>query len=155
MLVSQSVVDILQDRNPRLTPFPTTAEENLRQELHRLSREMFNSVVDIDPAHSDGHPIELVSVSRQEDLQGQPYLEVRLNCCGHPVLLAMAPCGCETCIPELRCATKNCKRACRSNCPKAPPIEMQSVERNGLMIAAATADHYLTGIFSALSVGEM
>ena len=36
------------------------------------------------------HAVELVSVHRRTTVDNTPYLEVRLNCCGEPVLLAVA-----------------------------------------------------------------
>lgn len=38
-----------------------------------------------------GHIIELISVTNRKMDDGAPYVEVRLNCCGNPVLVAFAP----------------------------------------------------------------
>jgi hypothetical protein len=150
--VGQSVSDILQDRRPTLVAFSDRPEAKFHQELEALSRKCLDAVVHIDPTHGDGHSIELIRVSEQHDDSGEPYLEVHLNCCGRPMLIALARSGCGTCIEELQKATGNCKKKSRRGCPKSPPIEAQSVERDGIMIAAATADHYLTGVLSAISV---
>ncbi|HRX85428.1 MAG TPA: zf-HC2 domain-containing protein [Phycisphaerae bacterium] len=150
--VGQSMSDLLQDRAPTLVAFTDAPEADFNRHLENLSRQYLNAVVTIDPAHGDGHTFQLLEVSEREDHKGVPYVEVRLNCCGRPVLLALAPAGCSSCIQELRNVTGNCKHKSRRGCPKSPPIEAQSVDRDGVMIAAATADHYLTGVLSAISV---
>jgi len=148
----QSVSDILQDRAPTLVPFDDRPESEFQEHLTALSSRCLGAVVRINPHQSGGHVLELISVAEQKDQSGAPYLEIRLNCCGHPMLIAIARIGCETCIAELKGITDNCKKKSRKGCPKAPPIETESVERGGLMIAAATADHYLTGVLAAISV---
>lgn len=53
-----------------------------------------------DMAAKGHHDFELISASRKTDDEGHAYLEVRLNCCGRPVLLALArPVGGE--LPDV------------------------------------------------------
>jgi len=150
--VGNSVSDILQDRVPSLVAFREQPQSAFDEELRVLSRKCLDAEVHIDPAHGEGHTLELIGVSEQHDRTGERYLEIRLNCCGRPMLVALAKSGCGTCIEELQKTTGNCKKKSRKGCPKSPPIEAESTERNGVMIAAATADHYLAGVLSAISV---
>jgi hypothetical protein len=148
----QSIADILQDRSPTLIAFDEAPADDFARRLAELSRKCLDASLTIDPARSDGHPLELICVREARDRAGNPYLEVRLNCCGRPVVLAITKAGATSCVTELCECTEPCEKPCRSGCPKSPPIKVRSFERDGVMIAAATADHYLAGIAAAIGV---
>lgn len=150
--VQQSVSDLLQDRMPTLVAFPDEPASDCAKQLAELSRQLLHAEVAIDLGNTDDHTVQLVSVTERKDATGAPYIEVCANCCGRPVLLAISQRKCHNCIVELRKPTDACERKCRSGCPKTPPIKVESIERSGVMIAAATADHYLTGMFKSISV---
>lgn len=84
------VVSVLKDSAPGNQPFVGTsaslaaAKETLRADYGLR----FASTVG---SHSTGlHHLALVSVSKHIDAMGREFAEVRLNCCGNPVVLVLA-----------------------------------------------------------------
>ena len=71
-------------------PFP--GEANAPTDVARVIRETLGVGLAMAPPARvmDAHRIEMVSVTTRRDENGREYVEVRLNCCGEPVLLTLA-----------------------------------------------------------------
>lgn len=60
--------------------------------LATVTRQALGVAVELPPAAelAGGHSYQLVDLRRRTGPDGTPYVEVRLNCCGEPVLMALA-----------------------------------------------------------------
>lgn len=155
--VHAEIADLLQAVRPGLDKFDAPADSTVAKDLANLSKRMLGRVLAVD-AESGHHNLDLVGVREAVDPQGHPYLEIQLNCCGRPVLLAVTSADGPTCIAELKCCmrTSSQQRPCKLPCGKPSGrscrIESTSVERGGLRIAAAAADHDVDLVLDAVQV---
>jgi hypothetical protein len=149
-----SITELLQEAEPRLAAFRQQPAEDFHERLDAICRRTLGVSVSIDPSETGGHPIELIDVFARVDSNGNPYVEVRLNCCGHPMLLAFAKADMENAIAELCCPTANCETTCVTGCQKEIPAEVQSIARGELMIAAVAVNHQVTSVLNAIHVDE-
>lgn len=155
----ERMADLLRAATPQLVAFHITEdkqdgaqEAQVAERLAELTHRLLRATVAIDKNRSHGHPIELIGVKERTDNLNTKYVEVRLNCCGKPVLLAISERGLPHAIAEIdevcqRCPSKGCPGPCRKG-----SIETRSLERNGVIIAGATADHDLDSLFAAITV---
>jgi len=69
------------------------ASSSVAVELSDMSRAVLRRQVSMERASEvkPGHKMELVRVTRRRDADGVELMEVRLNCCGQPVLMTFAP----------------------------------------------------------------
>lgn len=84
------IANVLKDAAPDSTPFRRVSDASV--ELAALARSTLGVGLQMQllPEILRHHVVELVSVHRRTTVDDTPYLEVRLNCCGEPVLLAVA-----------------------------------------------------------------
>lgn len=75
---------------PDRAPFERAAIGDL--DLASVTREVLGVALDIPLAAelSNGHSFKLVGFRRRTNDRGESYLELRINCCGKPVLMAVA-----------------------------------------------------------------
>jgi anti-sigma factor RsiW len=87
--VNQWIVQELREASPGMRPFPHRGEA--RMTLAAATQEVLGVQLAFAPgAGLDGHPIELVDVCEKDAGGDCRIVEVRINCCGRPVLLAAA-----------------------------------------------------------------
>lgn len=102
---------------PANEPFVRTGAAEFVDEIELHRRLGVLSSVQLPLGLNDGHDLQLVDVSVQLFADGRPYVEVRLNCCGEPVLLVL---------------TKTPRRAC-------PIRELDGMSTSGATAIAARA----------------
>ena len=138
-----SLAVLLQEASPTLVAFPEQSEaaEQLAKRASDLTRDLLGASFRLDPAGFAGHRITLVSADRRVDAAGKPYVEIRLNCCGKPTLLALGQASADVGIEELRQVAPR---------RKTDRIEVASERYGEIMLAAATADHYLTSVLASV-----
>jgi hypothetical protein len=157
-LASASMVDLLQKATPELVRFQAPAQSDVATSLDALSKRMFGREVFLDAAEAHGHPLELISVREAADADGNAYLEVRVNCCGRPVLLALTACGAPCDVPELQRVTAErkvncpCRQSCGKPTGQSRDVRCLSIDRNGIRIAAAAAGHTPDAVLDAIQI---
>lgn len=156
--VHAEVADLLQAVRPSLEMFEAPVASSVATDLAVMSSRLLGCELAVVPQATDHHRPDLIDVREATDPMGHPYLEVHLNCCGRPVLLAVTAADQPTCIAELQCCKRRSsqQRACKLPCGKPSGrscrIESSSVERGGLRIAAAAADHDVNLVLNALQI---
>jgi hypothetical protein len=147
-----TMAGLLQKAVPQLAAFRDAPDQNFDDHLDAICRKTLGVSVHINPSGTGGHPIELISVSERLDCKDKPYVEVRLNCCGQPMLLAFARIDCENGIEELCEPIAIRATKCRTGCHREVPAEVQSVARGEVMIAAVAVNHPVSSILDAIQV---
>lgn len=152
-----AMASLLRDASPQLAAF-TGEEKGFAErvaDLDLLSRDLLGASISIDVAGLERYHLEFVDVRKRTDNSGTDYIEVRLNCCNYPVLLAFSERGHEHVIAEFR---EVCNRCPSQGCP--PPvkdggIETRTIERNGVIVAGATNDPHLGEILAAIQIDRV
>ncbi len=131
-------------------PFRSTQAD--RASAERLLRDEFKMQLAIAPAlETAGHNnFQLVSAARRTDEAGRVFIEVRLNCCGQPVLLALAlPGSGELPTPFGGIALSEGKFV-----KTVGGVNLVATSINGIVVMAASR-HHVAQIAQNLHVGEV
>ena len=72
-----------------------------------MSRRVLGSEVTFELPKGHPHQVSFVAVFERSDDAGHPYIELHLNCCGQPALIALAVTGANSRVMELKEATTN------------------------------------------------
>jgi hypothetical protein len=152
-----AMANLLRGASPQLAAFSGEKKDFTERaaDLDQLSRAVLGASISIDVSGFERYELELVDVQKRRDDSGTSYIEVRLNCCNYPVLLAFSERGHEHAIAEFR---EVCNRCPSEGCP--PPvkdggIETRTIERNGVIVAGATNDPHLGEILAAIQVDRV
>jgi hypothetical protein len=151
----QTITALLTRAAPQLVAYREAPAADVPAQLASLSRSVVGATVHVDLARETHHDISLIGVAKRVDCAGHPYVELRLNCCGHPVLMVL----CRKCngsaICELCSETGGAKPQKPSCCPHSAPsdvVTVASVERKGIMVAAAAANHPVDAVMSVIEI---
>ncbi len=165
-----SVVDVLKRASPEFRKFPppssvegqphdssqTSARcEQVRRELAEMSRRLYGVEITFEPDERHPHQFDFVAVSQRGGDDGDPYMEVHVNCCGRPTVLVIALANSRVDVRELQAATPKRDITGQTQDGNDVPIQVQSKSMNGVMIAGATARHYLNAIFAGARVTKI
>lgn len=134
---TRSVVDLLREASPQLAAFSPSPAADCNERLSKLARDALGVSVSLSQEHSMGHDVQIVDVCVRTDETGARYLELRVNCCGKPALVAMSRRQDRPIVREIKEACDRC-----AGSGDAPPsvldgVAVQTVERDGVIIAAA------------------
>jgi len=148
-----SVASLLRKATPELAAFAQSPVPDAADRLDQFGRKVLAASITFAPTTTH-HQIELIDVQQRADDAGVNYIEVRINCCGHPVLLALSERGHKHAISEF---AEICSR-CPSEGPPKPRcssgIDTRTIEKSGVIMAAATPDHELNGVFAAININR-
>ncbi len=150
----QTMAELLSAAAPQLVAFRDPAAENALERLREVSREVLGVTVSLELNNLGRHQVDIIGVSEGTDAGGRKYLELRLNCCHHPVIVAIGKCG-GSAVCELCEATDGPRKQRPSCCPHSAPsdvIEVQSERRDGFMIAAAAANHPVDALLKIIRI---
>lgn len=152
-----AMASLLRSASPQLAAFTGETKDPADHlaDLDQFARDLLGASVSIDVSGFERFDLEFVDVRKRTDDSGTSYIEVRLNCCNYPVLLAFSERGHEHAIAEFR---EVCGRCPSQGCP--PPvkdggIETRTIERNGVIVAGATNDPHLGEILAAIQVDRV
>ena len=151
----QSMTALLTRAAPQLVAFREAPADDVPGQLAAISRRVLGATVTVDPSRETHHSISLVDVNERTDSAGNPYVEMRLNCCGHPVLMVLCSKRQGSAICEVCDETGGPKPEKPHCCPHRAPsdvVTVQSVERGGVMIAAAAANHSVDAVMKLIDV---
>lgn len=131
---------------------PFRATKGDRASAERLLRDEFEMQLAISPAmaaagHYDFH---LVSAAKRTDHAGREFIEVRLNCCGQPVLLALA----RPTAGELPAPFEGIAVSERRLVKTFGGVNLVATNIRGV-VALAASRHQITHIAENLRVGEV
>ncbi|GJM26423.1 MAG: hypothetical protein DHS20C16_28380 [Phycisphaerae bacterium] len=164
-----SVARLLAQASPKFKEFPdsSTGEggdavglsssrcAEVRRQLADMSRRVLGAEVTFEPSPGHRHPINFVAVFERTDDEGDPYIELHMNCCGRPTLIALALTDSHTRILELNEPTAKRNVTDVAGELSDVPIQIQSESINGVMVAGATARHYLDAVFAGFKVSKI
>ncbi len=131
---------------------PFTATQADRAFAERLLREEFKMHLAVSPAlQAAGHnDFQLVSAVKRTDDAGRTFIELRLNCCGQPVLLALAlAAGAELPAPFEGVAVSEGKFV-----KTISGVNLVATDVSGVVVLAASR-HDVAQIAENLHVGEV
>lgn len=164
-----SVANLLEEATPNFRKFDEAGQvndggavetvasrsANVQRELIEMSRRVLGAEVTYESNSPHPHPLDFVAVYERTDDAGKPFIELHLNCCGRPTLLALALTDSHTGILELDEATTKKNVTFKIDGQLLVPVQVRSESIDGVMVAAATARHYLDAIFSGLKVSKV
>ena len=151
---AQWAVDELHKLSPECEPF--SGEECSTAEIEARAREVLSRKIDL--GLQDGriakHPIKLVDARERKCPAGNSRLEIRLNCCGKPVLLIIG--RCEK-LGELSSFNKVLEKDGSSWEQQRSAHNFKyriSARRTGDCVIVAVAPHQVVQLVSNISLGS-
>ncbi len=168
---SQSMAGLLQQATPDMTMFKAStfkasadddvedASADFRAQLDLISLRVLGARIEFELPKENRHKVDLVGVYERRDEAGNAYVEVRLNCCGNPTILALGHTSLQSAIAELNTVTQTSKlaygpRSGGDAANKATSIEVRSKTIGDVMVAGAAANHTLDAVFSAIALAK-
>ncbi|NOX57888.1 MAG: zf-HC2 domain-containing protein [Planctomycetes bacterium] len=169
---SQSMAGLLQQATPDMTMFKAStfkasadddvedASADFRAQLDLISLRVLGTRIQFELSKESHHKVDLVGVYERSDVAGNAYVEVRLNCCGNPTVLALRSASSQSTIAELSTVTKTSKFAygphsgeeASNRAGTGGSIEVRSRLIDNVMVGGAAANHTLDAVFSAIGV---
>lgn len=134
---TRSVVELLREASPQLAAFELTPVGDVEERLSQLARDMFGVSVSLSMERSMGHDVRIVDVGMRTDETGAQYLELRVNCCGKPALVAMSRRQDRPIVREIKEVCDRCAGSDDAPASVIDGVAVQTVERDGVIIAAA------------------
>jgi hypothetical protein len=164
-----SVASLLKDASPNFKTFSesgpngggttvgldSTRCAEVRRQLAEMSRRVLGAEVTFEQGPEPRHLVNFVAVFERTDDAGNPFIELHLNCCGRPTLIALALTDSHSRILELNEATAKKDITYETGEPSDVPIQIHSESMNGVMVAGATARHYLDAVFAGIKVTKI
>ncbi|HNO77580.1 MAG TPA: zf-HC2 domain-containing protein [Phycisphaerae bacterium] len=164
-----SVAKLLEEATPNFRKFNETGQvddggavetvasrsADVQRELIEMSRRLLGAEVTYESNSPHPHRVDFVAVYERTDDAGNPFIELHLNCCGRPTLLALALTDADTGILELNEATAKTSVTFEIGGRMQVPVQVRSESIDGVMVAAATARHYLDAIFAGIKVSKV
>ncbi len=159
-----SIAHMLELAAPELKKFQPIAEGEgtalpehdlnvaMQTRLAEITQRVLGAEVQIQKSEKSHHGIKLVGVYERTDDAGNPFVELRLNCCGQPTIVALAAGENVSRIAELANLTGGDAIKYDSRNMPDVTIEVQSRSIDGVAVAGATARHYLTAVFDSIKV---
>ena len=156
---TRSVADLLREATPRLAAFDQPVGSDFAGRLDGLCRNLLGASVTLNPTNHPGHDVQLIDVRQRTDDAGTRYVELRVNCCGKPVLLAMSERGHEHAVREFQRACARCPSAGDSPPRFADGVTIQTIERDGVIVTGAAPDRsgqkHLSALLASIGVHRL
>lgn len=155
-----SVAGLLRTATPQLAAFDQKPCDDFARKLDALGRDVLGASIALNVADRAGaHDVQLIDVQTRTDAAGTRYIEVRINCCGKPAILALSERGHVHAVREFQEIDRRCPSAGDPPPSFAEGLAVQTVERNGVIATGATLEtgghQHLGALLASISVNRL